>query len=446
MASYVFYPGDGTQTDWSVPFPYLSTDHVYVSVAGVEQTITWLNSALIRITPAAPAGTALLLQRVTQKTPMTVFENTNNLTAENLTLAETQALFIAEEASDRAALSIAIDNATGQYNFQGRRAINVADPVDAQDAVTKNWAETGMSSQLTQATSQKDQAVTARIAAEAARDLAISKAAATAADSLTTAADRVQTGLDRVATAADRVQTGADRVATGQDRSTVAADKATVAADKATVAADKGTVASDRITVATDKATTQNYRDTAKTHQDNAAASAAAAAASAASVDGPNLLTKSGNLTGLADKAASRTNLGLGGSAVKDVATAAELRSNTNTGVVSVDKAWDAAAWVPLGNITGAVTIDASTGARFRATLVGNVTIDVSNLKDGAPFELAFLQDATGGRTVSWNAKFKWPSAAAPEVATTASGYAVIVTSVGAWNGDIIAAGWKVTA
>jgi hypothetical protein len=446
MASYVFYPGDGTQTDWAVPFPYLSTDHVKVSVGGVAKTITWLNSALVRITPAAAAGTAVLVQRVTQKTPMTVFENTNNLTAENLTLAETQALFIAEEASDRASLSITIDDGTGQYSFQGRRAINMADPVNDQDAVTKHWAETGMSSQLQQATSEKSQAVAARQAAEAARDVAIAKATATNADAVATAADRVQTGLDRVATAADVVTVAQDRAVVRADRVAVSDDRSTVAADKATVATDKATVAADKATVAADKATTQGYRDTAKTHQDNAAASAAAAAQSAGSVNGPNLLTKDGNLTGLADKGASRTNLGLGAAAVKEVATKAAIVSASGSDVIATDKAWDAAKWVDLGNISGVVTIDANTGARFRATLVGNVTIDVSNVKDGAPFELALSQDVTGSRTVSWNVKFKWPSAAAPEVATAASNYAVIVTGVGAWNGDILAAGWKVTA
>jgi hypothetical protein len=155
--------------------------------------------------------------------------------------------------------------------------------------------------------------------------------------------------------------------------------------------------------------------------------------------------SKSANLSDLTDKTAARTALGLAAAALKGLATIAQIRSKTGTDLISVDAAWDAAKWVPLGNLTGAITIDASTGARFWGTLTGNVTIDVTNAKDGQPFEFAAMQDATGGRTVSWNAKFKWPSAAPPEVATAANNYAVIMTGDVAWNGDILAAGWKVT-
>jgi hypothetical protein len=212
-------------------------------------------------------------------------------------------------------------------------------------------------------------------------------------------AARVNAFASRTSAAADAVKTAADRVQTGADAST------SIAARNAAIAA------ADRAEV----------------------------------WDPENYLGKSDNLASLTDKSVARTSLELGNTATRNAATAAELRSKANTAIVTNDQAWEAAKWVPLGNITGAVTIDANTGARFRATLVGNVTIDVSNLKDGAPFELAFLQDATGGRTVSWNTKFKWPSGSAPEVATAANGYAVIVTSAGAWNGDVIAAGWKVT-
>lgn len=158
-------------------------------------------------------------------------------------------------------------------------------------------------------------------------------------------------------------------------------------------------------------------------------------------------LAKSANLSDLTDKGAARTALELGAAALKGIATIAQLRAKTGTDLVGVDAAWDAAKWVNLGNMTGAVTIDASLGSRFYGTLTGNVTIDISNLKDGQPVEIIPVQDATGGRTVSWNARFKWPSAAAPEVSTAANTHACVVTGVAAWDATtIFAAGWKVTA
>jgi hypothetical protein len=153
------------------------------------------------------------------------------------------------------------------------------------------------------------------------------------------------------------------------------------------------------------------------------------------------------NFNDLTDKPAAREALGLHDAALKGIATVAQLRAKTGTDAVTVDAAWDAAKWVDLGNLTGAVTIDASTGVGFRGVLTGNVTIDVTNLKDRQPLEIILTQDATGSRTVSWNARFKWPSAAAPEVSTTANTLAVFVTGVAGWDASTIyAAGWKVTA
>lgn len=141
------------------------------------------------------------------------------------------------------------------------------------------------------------------------------------------------------------------------------------------------------------------------------------------------------------------TTLGtLGAAATKALATTAEIRANTNANVITTDKAWDASKWVSLGNISGSVTINASTGCRFYGTLTGNVTIDVSNLKDGQPLEIILVQDATGSRTVGWASKFKWPGAQVPGVTTTANTIAVVASCEGTWDANIvIGAGWKVT-
>lgn len=146
------------------------------------------------------------------------------------------------------------------------------------------------------------------------------------------------------------------------------------------------------------------------------------------------------DLSNLADPEGARAALGLA------IATAAELLSNANSDVITNDVAWDAAKWVSLGNITGAVDIDADTGVRFYGTMIGNVTIDVSNIKDGQGIEIVLIQDGTGSRTVSWNAKFLWPNDTAPDVATAAGSKAVVVSGVGTWDSKILAAGWKVTA
>jgi len=444
MASYVFYPGDGVQTDWPVPFPYLAKGHLKTLVDGEQVDFSWLNSALVRVTPPVPAGKMLLVKRETQDAPMTQFENTNNLTAENLTLAEAQVLFLAQEARDRAAMSITVSDATGQFDFNGRRANNVGDPVDPQDAATKHWAETSMSSHVAQALAAKNASVAAQGASEGARDTSITKAGEASASASAAAADRVQTGLDRAAVAGDR---GA-----------VASDKATVAADKATVLAAKGDAlgARDVAVAAKDTAVAKaseaaTSAANAHTSELNAAESAAEAAASAASVDGPNLLTKTGNLNGIADKAVARANIGAANKAgdtftgpvnVNGVlsATTGDIRAygyygNNNAGIVFLNQTGDRYLWhdgtnyiIPGGRIhnvgygwlasegwvganfaSGSRTVDAggfdiNNGEAWNHSIWGAVTYGFQSWAGGFHVWCRYIQEFKNGNwyTIGW--------------------------------------------
>lgn len=68
------------------------------------------------------------------------------------------------------------------------------------------------------------------------------------------------------------------------------------------------------------------------------------------------------------------------------------------------------------------ITIDASTGNDFRVTIAGNRTIAApSNLTDGQQLILAVTQDATGGRTLTWNAAWKFGSAGTPTLSSAPS-------------------------
>jgi hypothetical protein len=140
-----------------------------------------------------------------------------------------------------------------------------------------------------------------------------------------------------------------------------------------------------------------------------------------------------------------RTNLGLGTVSTKNVATTAEIRNNSNAGAVTVDGAWAAAGWVDLGNMSGNITIDCALGSRFKIMLVGNVTVNFGNQKDGQTVEIQFVQDATGGRTISWTGNARFPNNIVPTVFTTANNFALIFTGVwSANNTSWLAAAWKV--
>lgn len=81
---------------------------------------------------------------------------------------------------------------------------------------------------------------------------------------------------------------------------------------------------------------------------------------------------------------------------------------------------------VALGaqTLTDAVTIavDFASGSLCTVTLTANRTMGTpSNVTAGARYVFIIKQDATGSRTLTWNAEFKFPGGAEPVLSTTAS-------------------------
>jgi hypothetical protein len=89
-----------------------------------------------------------------------------------------------------------------------------------------------------------------------------------------------------------------------------------------------------------------------------------------------------------------------------------------------------------LGNITGAVNIDLSSGGVITATMTGNCTFTLVNAPPSgyvADMELRLTQDATGSRIATWPANGKWPGAS-PFVLSTAAN-TMDVVGISADNG-----------
>ena len=98
-------------------------------------------------------------------------------------------------------------------------------------------------------------------------------------------------------------------------------------------------------------------------------------------------------------------------------ATYATKASPTFTGTVTMN------ANISNQTLTDGVTIswDVSLGQVATVTLGGNRTVAApTNLKIGT-YILHVIQDATGSRTLTWNAVFKWPAGVAPTLTTTAN-------------------------
>lgn len=93
-------------------------------------------------------------------------------------------------------------------------------------------------------------------------------------------------------------------------------------------------------------------------------------------------------------------------------------------------------------DLTDGVTIntDASLSNIFKVTLGGNRTLaNPTNLTDGMVLNWVVKQDGTGGRTLAYGTKFKWPAGAAPVITATANAVSVISALYDAGNDVLIA-------
>jgi len=113
---------------------------------------------------------------------------------------------------------------------------------------------------------------------------------------------------------------------------------------------------------------------------------------------------------------------------VKGSGTSALSAATAGTDYVSPSVATTFTAQQNVGNValTDGATIswNVSTAQIATVTLGGNRTMAApTNLVNGGFYALGVVQDATGSRTLTWNAVFKWNAGASPTLSTAASAY-----------------------
>jgi Phage T7 tail fibre protein/Collagen triple helix repeat (20 copies) len=139
--SYIELQGDGVQRQVPLPFPKLSDSHVIVLVDGalMTQGIDYeiLTNGTVEFV-TAPTGYILIYRSTSPDQPLVDFEN-GVLTEEDLDTANLQAIYLSQEAIDRAERALTLDRATGGFDAQGKRITNVGTPQDGSDAATKDW-------------------------------------------------------------------------------------------------------------------------------------------------------------------------------------------------------------------------------------------------------------------------------------------------------------------
>jgi hypothetical protein len=106
-------------------------------------------------------------------------------------------------------------------------------------------------------------------------------------------------------------------------------------------------------------------------------------------------------------------------------------------------KAEAVAAYLDLGDVSGAVVLDGSAASAWRMKLIGNATVTFANMAAGRPYCVEVVQDAVGGWTVTWTgAAFSGDGGSQPASGVNTRSFVVFfgrtATTVGAMMyGDI---------
>ena len=204
MAStIIIYEGDGTRTDFTIPFDYLKKAFVTVRLGPVN-TLTggdygdtgsdyyFLDKTTIRLKVAPASGESLTIRRYTSATERVVtFKDASILKATDLDTSQVQAFHIAEEGRDAINDAI-IGDKEGNWDAKGHRIINVGDPIKDNDAVNLEYYK-----------KDAEGAYQARLNAEKARDA--SKASEIKS---TQEADRAESEADRAKVYAGQAYAG----------------------------------------------------------------------------------------------------------------------------------------------------------------------------------------------------------------------------------------------
>ena len=147
MASTIAnYQGNGSTTDFSVPFDYLAKKFVKVTVDSREKLggdygdttkdYFFVDKTTIRFNTAPASDTEIIIRRYTSATDrIASFKDASVLKAKDLDASAIQTIHIAEEARDIINDALVVDK-QGNWNAKGNRIVNVGDPIGDNDAVS----------------------------------------------------------------------------------------------------------------------------------------------------------------------------------------------------------------------------------------------------------------------------------------------------------------------
>ena len=255
----------------------------------------------------------------------------------------------------------------GNLNAGGYTVTNLATPVNASDAVRKDFADAQVAAAATSAASAATSASSAATSASSASTSASS--ALTSANSASTSAASALTSANSAATSAS---TMAASVAAASASATAAATSATSAAASATAAA---TSASSASTSASSALTSANSASTSAT----SAANSATASATSASAAATSATSAAASATAAATSASSAST-----SASSALTSANSAATSASSAAASYDQFDDRY----LGSKTSDPTVDNDGNPLITGALYFNSVIGAMKVYDGAEWDL----------------------------------------------------------
>ena len=465
--SAVVFTGNGSQTDFVFPFTYLKPDHVKVSVGGIAASFTLINQTTVRVSPAPAGGTIVRVYRDTPGDPLVEWNDGAVMLGKDLNLATGQAVNVAQEARDAAEESAAIAQSANDFaadaaasadaaaiaaaNASNASAIHAADAEAAKIAAEKaatnaNLSAASASGSATIATTKANEA---HLSANRAENAALlleggshmhnQSDIVNLVDDLAGKAPAVHTHDDRYYTEAE-----VDTLLNGKAASShTHDDRYYTEAEVNSLLAAKAAVNNPSFTGAMTGTHTLQWGYPVTTSADWNTFTTSGfylvnnAINSPDGTDAHFFLLVSGEASSTSQMAWSlfstprayirKRHYGYWGVWTEVLTghhfgTTAEVRAGTATAkIITPSNAWGAAAYVTLTQ-EATIAVDFSLGFNFTTVMTGNRILGApTNLKAGQSGVIQLVQDATGSRTLAYNAIWRFANNETPVLSTAAN-------------------------
>lgn len=250
--TYVQYTGDGVTKQYTLSFPYLNKDHVYVRVNSEDVTFTWLNDSTVVLDSAPASGSKIMVYRNTPKDDYLVtFKAGTGFREQDLNTMTTQVFYVVQETFE----NVDVEDLY-MWRTEAVDAKNIAvaardEAVEAKDlAVT---ASVDLASARDTAVAAKDTAVIASETAVSAKDIAVS-----AKD---TAVLAETTCVNAAGNASASEQTASNKATEATNAATTATTKAAAASADALLAEASANIAFGAAAPAWSEHTLYNFPD-----------------------------------------------------------------------------------------------------------------------------------------------------------------------------------------